>query len=90
MDVFANNLIFREKKRKITIFLRKEAKKRNLKEKRKRGEIGCQKYFFTCTGIKIFPQWAIAVISKKLVGNKLWNGRQLPNWPPPGYANATG
>ena len=33
MDVFANNLIFRERKRKTTIFLRKEAKKRNFKRK---------------------------------------------------------
>jgi hypothetical protein len=38
-------------------------------------------------GSKIFWHWAIAIISKKLVGNKLWNGGQLPNWPPPGYAN---
>jgi hypothetical protein len=38
-------------------------------------------------GSKIFWYWAIAIISKKLVGNKLWNGGQLPNWPPPGYAN---
>jgi hypothetical protein len=26
--------------------------------------MGCQKYLFTCMGIKIFPQWAIAIISK--------------------------
>jgi hypothetical protein len=33
-------------------------------------------------GNKIFWHWTIAVISKKLVGNKLWNGGQLPNWLP--------
>jgi hypothetical protein len=88
MDVFANNLIFREKKRKTTIFLRKEAKKRNFKRKEEKDvKLDARNYLFTCMSIKIFPQWAIAIISKKLVGNKLWNGGQLPNWPPPGYAN---
>jgi len=88
MDVFAKNLIFCEKKRKTTIFLRKEAKKRSFKRKEEKDvKLDARNYLFTCMSIKIFPQWAITIISKKLVGNKLWNGGQLPNWPPPRYAN---
>jgi hypothetical protein len=35
-----------------------------VKKRGKRVEVGCQKYLFTCTGIRIFSQWAIAIISK--------------------------
>jgi len=38
MDVFANILLFREKKRKKRIFLKKEAKKRNFKRKEEKEE----------------------------------------------------
>jgi cysteinyl-tRNA synthetase len=39
-------------------------------------------------GKEIFWHWTVAIMSKKLVGNKFWNSGQLPIWLPPGYATA--